>query len=368
MLRKKALSNGQNIPKALLSLSLLATLASSSCKPLPQGQSIGKTSNITIESSGISRSYLISIPPAYDCETLTPVILSFHGANRNALQQQRLSQMSNTEFNNFAIAIYPLGLNETWQGVPGNSANDLQLVTDILDLLEQNYSIDPARIWSTGKSDGGGFCNTLACDPILSKRIAAFAPVSGAFYVDKSNCDPNSVVIPCNAGRPKIPIIEFHGYQDGTIAYGGGGRKSACLPTIPHWAQEWALRDGLPSTNTTVNVTSDTLLYTFGEGNESGLVTQVTDFKLAHDWESTIQVGDVELASFNATPIIVNFFKQHPLETQNTTTTSAAGSGTGSSTSTSGSSKPTGNSAPGLRVTRGMTTLSVIIALAIVFF
>lgn len=98
------------LSKAVLSLASLAALVSASCKPLPQGQSIGKTSNVTIESSGIPRSYLISIPPAYDCETPIPVILSFHGANRNASQQQKLSQMSNPEFNNFAFAIYPLGL------------------------------------------------------------------------------------------------------------------------------------------------------------------------------------------------------------------------------------------------------------------
>jgi hypothetical protein len=216
--------------------------------------------------------------------------------------------------------------------------------------------------------------------------------VSGAFYVDDLNCDPANVIIPCNPGRPKIPIIEFHGYEDGTIAYGGGQRKSACLPTIPHWAQEWALRDGLALTNNSVNVTSDTLLYTFGEGDENGLVTQVTDFKLAHDWESTIQVGDTELASFNATPIILDFFKRYTLVTQNTTaaagsssaypthcasisgttSTSASpqitGSGSGSSSSTAASSKPTGNTASGLKVAGGMATLFLVIALAILSF
>ena len=99
------------ISKAVLALPLLATLASAVCKPLPPGQSIGQTTNVTIESSGINRTYLISIPPAFDCEGFTPIIFSFHGANRNASQQQELSQMSNPEFNNFALAVYPLGIN-----------------------------------------------------------------------------------------------------------------------------------------------------------------------------------------------------------------------------------------------------------------
>jgi poly(3-hydroxybutyrate) depolymerase len=37
----------------------------------------------------------------------------------------------------------------------------------MINQLEQEYNIDPARIWATGMSDGGGFCNTIACDPTL---------------------------------------------------------------------------------------------------------------------------------------------------------------------------------------------------------
>jgi poly(3-hydroxybutyrate) depolymerase len=90
-------------------------------------------------------------------------------------------------------------------------------------------------------------------------------------------------MIPCNPGRPKIPITEAHGYYDTTIPYGGGARNGAYLPSIPYWVQEWALRDGLAATDVTTNLTSDALVYTFGEGSENRLVTQMTDFKLGHD-------------------------------------------------------------------------------------
>jgi len=151
-------------------------------------------------------------------------------------------------------------------------------------------------------------------------------------------------------------IIEFHGYLDTTIPYGGGERKGACLPAIPYWAQEWALRDGLAVTNVTTNLTSDTLVYTFGEGSENGLVTQVTDFKLGHDWPSTVDVGNLELAGFNATSIILDFFMRNPLVAQNTT------SATGSLTGTSASSKPTGKSAAsGLRLTWGIAGAALVI-------
>ncbi|TVY12862.1 hypothetical protein LARI1_G009410, partial [Lachnellula arida] len=75
----------------------------------------------------------------------------------------------------------------------------------------------------------------------------------------------------------------------------------------------WAARDGLASTNVTSDLTADTKVYSFGTGDDEGLVTQVTDSKLAHDWPSTVPVGDKETASFNATPIIIEFFQKYTL-------------------------------------------------------
>jgi hypothetical protein len=37
------------------------------------------------------------------------------------------------------------------------------------------------------------------------------------------------------------------------------------------------------------------------------------DFNIAHDWESTVPVGDPQPASFDAASIIMEFFKKHPL-------------------------------------------------------
>ncbi|RDW61598.1 carbohydrate esterase family 1 protein [Coleophoma crateriformis] len=289
-------------------------------KPLPQGQKLGGIYNLSVLTSGLDRSYLISIPPCYTSRPATPVILSYHGGTRNASYQLELDKFTNPEFNRLAIVVYPQGLDNTWQGIPGASvkANDFQFTSDILDQIEQAYCIDRSRIWASGKSDGGGFCNQLACDPVLSKRIAAFAPVSGAFYVDTLPCNANTVSLPCNPGRPNIPLLDIHGGNDTTISYDGGARKNECLPAIPHFVQQWALRDHLSLDNRTTYITNDTRLYSYGDRNEAGLVSHILDESIGHDWPSTLpnadntQVDHV-LASYNATPIILGFFKRYPL-------------------------------------------------------
>ena len=198
------------------------------------------------------------------------------------------------------------------------TTNDVQFTSDILDQVQSLYCIDPTRISVTGKSDGAGFCNTLACDPVLSSRIAAFAPVSGAYYIDTLPCMPSDVYIPCNASRKDIPLLAFHGGNDSTISYQGGERKNECLPTIPHFIQQWAVRDGLGLHNVTTPVSSNTVSYKYGKGYEFGLVEHIYDAVIGHDWPSTIpnadnQVAGHHLASFNATPIMLDFFRQHPL-------------------------------------------------------
>jgi poly(3-hydroxybutyrate) depolymerase len=130
---------------------------------------------------------------------------------------------------------------------------------------------------------------------------------------------PSTVHIPCSAGRNDIPLLAFHGGNDTTISYNGGERKDECLPTIPHFIQEWAERDGLGDDNVTIPLSSNTVMYRYGRGYDTGLVELVYDAVIGHDWPSIALNADNEVeyhhpASFNATPIILKFFESHPLD------------------------------------------------------
>jgi poly(3-hydroxybutyrate) depolymerase len=80
-------------------------------KSLPQGQAVGTVSNVAILSDGATRSYLISIPPKYNAYLPTPLILSYHGGVRTALDQLQLDQLTNPEFNTVSMVVYPQGIN-----------------------------------------------------------------------------------------------------------------------------------------------------------------------------------------------------------------------------------------------------------------
>ncbi|PVH70014.1 hypothetical protein DL98DRAFT_149140 [Cadophora sp. DSE1049] len=85
-------------PLLLTLLGLFLTIASASLIPY---------ANICITSSEYDRYYLPTHPPSLDPKAPTPVVFSFHGGNRIAEQQYHLSRMSDTYFDDFAIAVYP---------------------------------------------------------------------------------------------------------------------------------------------------------------------------------------------------------------------------------------------------------------------
>ncbi|KAM3440338.1 hypothetical protein NHJ13734_003356 [Beauveria thailandica] len=294
-----------------------ATLASSvACA---QEGASSSTSNIVITSDNRQRSFLLWVSAEYNPDSPAAVLLSFHGGDRNATDQLQLDGFTTADDANATpIVVYPQGINDTWQGVPGDTVNDVLFTHDILNYLETNYNVDTTRIYASGKSDGGGFCNVLACDACASRRIAAFAPVSGAFYVDARPCHPDTVKLPCNPGRSNVAFIEFHGGNDTTISYQGGERRSECLPAIPHFVRQWAVRDGLGLQNRSSEIADNTTSYTYGSGADAGLVTHVFESDIGHDWPSTAPNQDNSrkghhVASYNATPIILDFFSKYQL-------------------------------------------------------
>jgi poly(3-hydroxybutyrate) depolymerase len=190
-----------------------------------------------------------------------------------------------------------------------------------LDALESNLCVDQARIYATGKSQGGGFVGRLACHPVLSRRIAAFAPVSGAYYIDQldteADCeDPATVDIPCQQGRTAIPVMAFHGGDDTTIPY-GGEFQTYCLPDVRHWAEDWARRNGLDVgrvSNSSIHGSDNGMSSSWG----NGLVNLVYDGdNIKHEWPSMLPNADNKgrtMAAFNASGWIMDFFGKYSLD------------------------------------------------------
>ncbi|KAI0799395.1 Alpha/Beta hydrolase protein [Xylaria sp. FL0064] len=321
---------------------LHSALAPAACGCSEKGEagvSLNKRINETLAGSG--RRYLLWVPPSYTPRAKTPVIFSFHGATKTPDAQADLDLLTTPRFNADHIVVYPSSgeygekRGRYWQGAPQTppDVDDVAYVLDILDALESRFCVDTARVYATGKSQGGLMVNNLACDPRSSARIAAFAPVSGSYYVNATGDACTPLTLPFPNCRPaerrngRVPLLIFHGGADVTIPYAGGPRSGECLPYIPHFAAAWAARDGLDGTPGLVwllaGAADNATVYEYGDGEGlregEGLVRFVySGNHVNHQWPATIQNADsVEYdsapATFNASSVIVDFFRRYTL-------------------------------------------------------
>ncbi|GAA4533844.1 PHB depolymerase family esterase [Amycolatopsis samaneae] len=255
-----------------------------------------------VVSGGIERTYLLHVPSGYRAHRPTPLVLSFHGHKRTSAYQESLSGFDSGN----SIAVYPQGLAGTdgetaWTGAPySNRADDVLFVSDLLNQLQGRLCVDPARVYAAGKSNGGGFTGVLACR--MSGRIAAFAPVSGAFYDVGAGCSP---------ARP-APILDFHGTADHTIPYTGNAERK--LPPIPDWLAAWAKRDSCAATPVVRDLGKGVSVHTWPGCARGAAVEHYRLDGLGHVWPSTQPNLDSETpAAMDATPVIERFFAEHPL-------------------------------------------------------
>ncbi|KAI1863091.1 hypothetical protein JX265_007471 [Neoarthrinium moseri] len=309
-------------PAVLAALGRLTYAASSQgCNKTSAAPTLEK--RVTVElAANKSRSFMYWLPPNYDPKTPAPIIISYHGVRQSPTKQANLDQFDNTRFNTDMIAVYPQavtppGSDEVmWQGPRKATQDDIGFTMEILDQLEEEFCVDTDRIYASGKSEGAGFVGMLACNSTSNARIAAFAPVSGAFYPGHndgmSDKCKDEVPVPCSPMRCNIPFLEFHGGADFLAPIEGGLHRHECLPDIRTYMRQWAQRDKLDTEPTEVYNLTD--VAQVNKYDDKGTVTFVYDGdKVGHDWPWTVENPDTKRAhskpaSFNATSYIMEWF------------------------------------------------------------
>jgi polyhydroxybutyrate depolymerase len=172
----------------------------------------------TLVAGGVARSYLLFVPSGYQVGRPLPVVLVFHGGGSRARAMTTHTQFTRVaERERFAV-VYPEGLDGRWNDGRGYGAShdDVAFVRALLDTLGRRVTLDTARVYATGISNGAMFAIRLACD--LPGVFAAIAPVAGAV--------PAALAERCAAAAP-VAVAAFQGTADPLLPYAGGGRGAS---------------------------------------------------------------------------------------------------------------------------------------------
>jgi len=208
-------------------------------------QVIPDTLQLSFTHEGVERTYIIYVPAAYDGSEPWPLVMNFHGYAINGFTQMVWSDMNPVADTAGFLVVYPDGrpVVSTTPNIPPEglgwnvsvpedtffvsveSVDEVKYTNALLDHIAGEFSIDPARVYATGWSNGGMMASVLACE--LSDRIAAIAPVGATGSIDR----------PCNPDRI-MPILYTHGTDDLIFSYSEG--SSDFLLGVPDYLDFWA--------------------------------------------------------------------------------------------------------------------------------
>ena len=280
----------------------------------------------TISTADGLREYRLHVPPSYNGFDRVPLILNFHGRGSNSLQQELYSDFStraDAPDGGFIVA-YPQGLTapltstyfNAWQ-LASPFADDVAFVDGLLDALESSLCLDANRIFSTGMSNGAMMSVRLACS--LSDRVAAIAPVAGAYYPPMAlNLN---LAETCPDTRP-VPLIAFHGTADAIVPFNGGtsGGVTYRLPldnATPDddVMQLWAGHDGCTSGRQESAVSGEVRLVTYDACLDGSIAQLYIVDGGGHTWPGAIDIPGLGYTThdISATDLIWEFFQDHPL-------------------------------------------------------
>jgi polyhydroxybutyrate depolymerase len=291
----------------------------------PSRPHAGGTSVQTVMTPGGSRSYRLLVPPSYSGSAPVPLVVNMHGRGSNASEQEFYSSFSSKSDQQGFVVAYPEGITtpisssthfNAWQfGSP--EPDDVAFITALLDALESQLCIDLTRVYSPGMSNGAMMSVRLACS--LSKRIAASAPVAGAYYPAMANNLNPSETCP---DTTVVPVIAFHGTADATVPFDGGpgGTINYRLPqdnTTPaeDVLSDWAAHDGCAGSRQEAQIDTEVRLIQYGSCSNGAIVELYAVDGGGHTWPGAFDVTSLGYTThqISATDLIWSFFSSYTL-------------------------------------------------------
>ncbi len=250
-------------------------------------------------------------PPGYDAAQPLPLVVVLHGygATGEIMESVLGLRAAADRFNLLYIA--PNGQldavnNRYWNATDAccdvflTETDDSGYLRRTIEQIQQQYSVDPQRIFVLGHSNGGFMSHRLACDH--ADLIAGIVSVSGATYADPKRCLPSD----------PINVLQIHGDADEIIHYQGGQTfEGSFYPSAPTTVMRWAhhnkcaqATEAGPSYDLLANIAgNETRAERYSKGCKPGGDVQL--------W--TMQGGrHIPQVSDEFVPTIVDYMLKHP--------------------------------------------------------
>jgi polyhydroxybutyrate depolymerase len=177
-----------------------------------------------------------------------PLLIAFHGYTETPENLVRFSGLAEPATEKGYVVLFPRGIGRSWNAglccaeAMTQDVDDVGFAVAVIDDAAQRYGIDRHRVFLTGMSNGAMLSYRIAAErPDL---VAGIAPVAGTLATRSG------------AIRGPVPILDFHGTEDGLVSYEGGTgmRFNQLFRPVPETLRLWAKADGDGSSPTSMAV------------------------------------------------------------------------------------------------------------------
>ncbi len=171
-----------------------------------------KSGTRTITLAGTDRQYLLDLPTGYDANTAYPLLFSFHGRGRTAVEFRGSNELKET-LGDAVIMVHPQGLPDPTAPVEPERASweragdrDIDFFDAMHTELTTEACVDENRMFTTGMSMGGFFAARLACE--RGDVVRAFASAAAGPPL-KSNSECVGRAAAWTAHDPQDQLIDY---------------------------------------------------------------------------------------------------------------------------------------------------------------
>lgn len=205
------------------------------------GAAYDSNSDITLN---VDRPASLFLPLNYSAKKAVPLLINLHGYSGKSDRHSSYTYLQMVAKERGVAYVAPDGTEDSLQNQFWNAStaccnfnevaiDDVAYLKTLIDEASQKVSIDPARIYLFGHSNGHFMSYKFACS--TQGIVAAVAGLAGAIG-DACEASPTN-------------ILHIHGTADQTILYGGGELFEKKYPSVDKTLAQWEGVNGCSATD-----------------------------------------------------------------------------------------------------------------------
>jgi polyhydroxybutyrate depolymerase len=234
--------------RRLLAALLVPVLAACGSTSHATGPSSKSGSNIAVNFA--DRPFQLHIPGSYQPTAKLPLIVLLHGYTSDAATAERYFGLTaEADRRGFLLAM-PEGTKNAhgerfWNATDACcdfshvGTDDSGYLHRLIEAVKSAYSVDPARVYIIGHSNGGFMAYRMACDH--ADDITAVVSLAGMATNNPADCSPSQ----------PVTVLHIHGTADDTILYDGSTTGFQRYPSAGATVELWRRLNGCSDQATT---------------------------------------------------------------------------------------------------------------------